>query len=100
LNIGETLMAKRSASTRSKTADAGTPGEAKPKRARASAEDASPPAPPQERAAEQAPVGPPADVTEDDIRRRAYDRYLARGGNHGLHFDDWLEAEKELRHKK
>ena len=33
----------------------------------------------------------------DDIRRRAYQRYLERGGNHGQHFDDWLEAEKELK---
>ena len=31
---------------------------------------------------------------------RAYERYLERGGNHGQHFDDWLEAEKELRSKK
>ena len=36
----------------------------------------------------------------DDIRRRAYQRYQQRGGNHGQHFDDWLEAENELRNKK
>ena len=36
----------------------------------------------------------------DDIRRRAYDRYLERGGKHGQHFDDWLEAERELKRKK
>ncbi|MGH9140560.1 MAG: DUF2934 domain-containing protein [Vicinamibacterales bacterium] len=36
----------------------------------------------------------------DDIRRRAYERYLQRGGNHGRHFDDWLEAEQELRTRK
>jgi len=36
----------------------------------------------------------------DDIRRRAYERYLERGGKHGQHFDDWLEAERELRAKK
>ena len=34
---------------------------------------------------------------EDDIRRRAYQRYLERGGGHGNDFDDWLEAERELR---
>ena len=28
---------------------------------------------------------------------RAYQRYLERGGDHGQHFDDWLEAERELR---
>lgn len=42
---------------------------------------------------------PPAEPSVDDIRRRAYERYLERGGNHGQHFDDWLEAEKELRSK-
>jgi len=35
--------------------------------------------------------------TEDDIRTRAYHRYLERGGGHGMEFDDWLEAERELR---
>ena len=35
--------------------------------------------------------------TEDDIRARAYCRFLARGATHGHDFDDWLEAEKELK---
>jgi len=35
--------------------------------------------------------------SEDDIRLRAYQRYLERGGTHGSHFDDWLEAERELK---
>ncbi len=33
---------------------------------------------------------------EEDIRLRAYHRYLERGGGHGMDFDDWLEAEREL----
>ena len=37
---------------------------------------------------------------ENEIRLRAYHRYLHRGGEHGRHFDDWVEAEQELRHKK
>ena len=37
---------------------------------------------------------------EDEIRRRAYQRYLERGGGHGQDFDDWLEAERELRSGK
>jgi hypothetical protein len=45
-----------------------------------------------------APPSPEPSV--DEIRRRAYERYQERGGNHGQHFDDWLEAEKELRTKK
>ena len=35
--------------------------------------------------------------SEDDIRLRAYHRYLERGGEHGADFDDWVEAEKDLR---
>ena len=34
---------------------------------------------------------------EDDIRVRAYHRYLERGAGHGADFDDWLEAEKDLK---
>ena len=33
---------------------------------------------------------------EDEIRRRAYQRYLERGGGDGQDFDDWVEAEREL----
>lgn len=41
----------------------------------------------------------PTDVepTEDDIRLRAYHRYLERGGEHGADFDDWVEAERDLK---
>ena len=35
--------------------------------------------------------------TDDDIRARAYQRYLERGGEHGADFDDWLAAERDLR---
>jgi hypothetical protein len=38
--------------------------------------------------------------TDDDIRIRAYHRYLERGGSHGMDFEDWLEAERELRQRK
>jgi DUF2934 family protein len=38
--------------------------------------------------------------SEEDIRMRAYQRYLERGGGDGRHFDDWLEAERELRSGK
>ena len=73
--------------------DAAAPAEPKPKATRARAAKPA--------AAEQNPAGPPAaEPTDEDIRRRAYERYQKRGGNHGQHFDDWLEAEKELRTKK
>lgn len=43
----------------------------------------------------QAPltIGP----TNDDVARRAYELYEARGGEHGAEVDDWLRAERELR---
>lgn len=38
--------------------------------------------------------------SDDEIRLRAYHLYLARGAGHGMDFDDWVEAEKELRQQK
>jgi hypothetical protein len=40
-----------------------------------------------------------SEPSPDDIRLRAYHRYLERGGSHGQHFDDWIEAERELKGK-
>lgn len=34
--------------------------------------------------------------TEEQIRVRAYEMYLQRGGQHGHDRDDWLQAEYEL----
>jgi hypothetical protein len=34
--------------------------------------------------------------SEDDIRVRAYHRYLERAGNGGSDFDDWVEARRDL----
>jgi hypothetical protein len=41
-----------------------------------------------------------ADPSEHDIRQRAYERYVERGGSHGMDFDDWLEAERELKNRR
>lgn len=46
-----------------------------------------------------APVAGNEDPSDEDIRVRAYFRYLERGGTHGASFDDWAEAEKELKKK-
>ncbi len=35
--------------------------------------------------------------TDEEIRRRAYELYLARGGRGGSPESDWLQAERELR---
>jgi hypothetical protein len=38
-----------------------------------------------------------ASPNEDEIRVRAYQRYLERGAGHGADFDDWVQAEKDLK---
>jgi hypothetical protein len=41
-----------------------------------------------------------SEPSADDIRMRAYHRYLERGGGHGLDFDDWVAAELELKNRR
>ena len=41
-----------------------------------------------------------SEPSEEDIRMRAYHRYLERGGTHGTDFEDWLEAERELKEQR
>jgi hypothetical protein len=36
----------------------------------------------------------------DEIAEAAYQRYLKRGGLDGQDFDDWLEAERELKSRR
>jgi hypothetical protein len=36
-------------------------------------------------------------ISEEDIRRRAYELYEARNGNGGDPVADWYDAERELR---
>jgi len=38
-----------------------------------------------------------AGPSPDDIAARAYELYVARGAEHGLDLQDWLQAESELR---
>jgi len=40
---------------------------------------------------------PNGQPTEDEVRMRAYHRYLERGAGPGNDVDDWVEAERELR---
>ena len=40
-----------------------------------------------------------SEPSDEDIRLRAYQRYLERGGGHGMDFEDWLEAERELKRR-
>jgi hypothetical protein len=41
-----------------------------------------------------------SEPSEHDIRMRAYHRYLERGGGHGMEFQDWLDAERDLKPKR
>ena len=34
--------------------------------------------------------------SRDEVQKRAYERYLARGRSDGADLDDWLTAEREL----
>jgi hypothetical protein len=38
--------------------------------------------------------------TDEEIAEAAYQRYLRRGSEHGRDWDDWLEAERELRSRR
>lgn len=41
-----------------------------------------------------------SEPSEQDIRMRAYHRYLERGGSPGNDFEDWVQAEKELKDRR
>jgi Protein of unknown function (DUF2934) len=41
--------------------------------------------------------GPATTPSPDEVRRRAYELYVRRGGTHGNDLEDWLEAERQLR---
>jgi hypothetical protein len=34
--------------------------------------------------------------SKEEIAKRAYQKYLERGGKHGLDQNDWYEAEREI----
>lgn len=42
----------------------------------------------------------PEAPTTEEIAKRAFELFLARGGQHGHHEDDWLRAERELRQQR
>jgi hypothetical protein len=41
-----------------------------------------------------------SEPSDEDIRMRAYQRYVERGGGDGMDFEDWLEAERELKTRR
>jgi len=38
-------------------------------------------------------------LTLEQIRQRAHDIYVTRGGTEGMTLNDWLQAEQELKHE-
>jgi hypothetical protein len=93
-------MAKRT-SNRSSAEDSGAaaPAQPKPRHQKATAPDVPGQGIPSE-AGDDAPLesmSMASEPSEEDIRMRAYNRYLERGGGHGMDFEDWLEAERELK---
>ncbi|MFN7918195.1 MAG: DUF2934 domain-containing protein [Vicinamibacterales bacterium] len=93
------MAKKTTARAKSETkAEAAAPAPAAPKpRAKAKTTKAA--------ATKSAPAAPEAtqvsaaEPSDEDIRVRAYHRYLERGGGHGMDFEDWLEAKRELQGK-
>jgi hypothetical protein len=55
---------------------------------------------PASKSARTPPPAPPNTQTpyrsSDQVARRAYELFLARGGEHGHDVEDWLQAEREL----
>ena len=43
------------------------------------------------------PTRPVANSNDEEIRARAYELYEARGREPGREWDDWLQAEREVR---
>ena len=37
------------------------------------------------------------EISQQKIAKRAYERFMARGGRHGEDWRDWFEAERELK---
>ena len=79
-----------------KTADATAPASRRRATAPRRTTTASDPAPAPIDIATVAQTGPSA----DEIAQEAYLRYLSRGGGDGQDFDDWLEAERELKKRR
>ena len=40
--------------------------------------------------------GPARNPSTEEIRQRAYEIHIERGGGHGRDLEDWLQAEREL----
>jgi len=44
-------------------------------------------------------LGRRSSPSTEEIRQRAFEIYMERGGIHGCELEDWLQAERELRER-
>ncbi|AGC43584.1 hypothetical protein MYSTI_02262 [Myxococcus stipitatus DSM 14675] len=65
--------------------------------ARSSGSHSHPRAAPQSSEQAPEPHGSRNVITHEQISRRAYEIFMARGGLHGSHEQDWAQAERELK---
>lgn len=106
-------MAKKTSSRTKSTPDAEAPvaqapaAKAAAPKAAASKSAAAPKAPAKKAAPKKSvtakkstPVSAEVEPTDEEIRVRAYHRYLERGADHGMDFEDWLEAKRELQNSR
>ena len=91
-------MAKKTTTPRSKAAPKVDAAEAAPARKPRTRRTTKAPA--DKAVRELAPmatsVSAAPEPSDEEIRVRAYHRYLERGGGDGMDFDDWLEAKRDL----
>jgi hypothetical protein len=93
------VMAKRTSRSKPDDATANETATA-PKPLAPARSTRTPPADSEPVGAPAPPAAPDIDPTEDEIRHRAYARYLERGDGHGSAIDDWVHAEQELRKRR
>ena len=55
---------------------------------------------PDDRSASMSSEQPAGEPTEEEIRSRAYLLYIERGGGDGMDFEDWVNAERELKNRR
>jgi hypothetical protein len=88
------FVAKSGSRKSSKTETPKTPRWTPARRAKSKLEGATAVAEPPDQNADSADRD--FEPSDEEVRVRAYFRYLERGGSHGESMDDWAEAKKEL----
>ena len=95
-------MAKKKNNTNPNDTTSTTPPPAPARRRAPAKKQAAPPAASAsaDDSGRTAPAARPAGPTQDEIAIAAYFRHLNRGGSSGDEYNDWLEAERELKQRR